>query len=65
MKIPEYAPADAVLVTQEMLAKLINTLDGRFGLDYAKKNPVLVAALVQTASYNFRTHLQSGVYDRP
>lgn len=59
----ERANPDAVATTQKALDSVIRILDIRFGESYAKKNPALVAALVQTAAYNLRTHLQSGDYD--
>lgn len=63
MKIPEHAQADVTAVTAEQLKSVTRMVDSIHGEGYAKKNPGLVAALVQTAAYNFRTHIQSGVYD--
>lgn len=62
MKIPTSAGADALENNREFLTGVIALIDHKFGTDYAKKNPSLVAALVQTAAYNLRTQIQSGVY---
>lgn len=64
MQIPTTAVSAATDATREQLQNIFSIINNQFGDEYAKKNPALVAALVQTAAYNLRTQIQSGVYGR-
>lgn len=62
MEIPASAVTKALENNRELLFGVTAAIDKLLGESYSRKNPSLVAALVQTAAYNLRTQIQSGVY---
>ncbi len=56
---PTEALRQAIMTAEDYLSGAVRAIDHKFGQDYAKKNPALVAAFIQTCAMDYAAWVEA------